>query len=57
MSSDVFEQVGGNRNKDNCTDFKCTLQLDWTEFINVNASFFINFFSQSTEVYVIVFIN
>lgn len=25
---DVFEQVGGNRNKGNCTDFKCTLQLD-----------------------------
>lgn len=45
MSSDVFEQVGGNRNKVNCTDFKCTLLLDWTEFINVNASYFINFFS------------
>lgn len=50
MSSDVFEQVGGSRNKDNCTDFKCTLELDWTEFINVNTSNFISFFFQGTEI-------
>lgn len=36
-SSGVFEQVGGSRN--NWTNFKCTLELDWTEFTDVDASY------------------